>query len=155
MKKNGRELFGKGFTLIELMVVSAVMAVIAALAYPSYQESVRKTRRAEGRAALMQLLQQEERYYSQNTTYIAFGSTSSDADEAKFRWYSGESAKVSAYEISAAACEGETVQTCVLLTAKPGTQKVNQNHTDPACGNLMLSSTGEKKVSGSAIDCWQ
>src|SRR4051812_18901770 len=81
-----------GFTLIEVMITVAIVSILASIAYPSYQESVRKAKRTEGRAALMQLLQQEERYYSQHNSYIAFSSSSSDADAKKFKWFSGESA---------------------------------------------------------------
>jgi len=145
----------QGFTLIEVMVVVAIIGILATIVYPTYQESVRKARRAEGRAALMQLMQQEERYYSQNTSYIGFSSASSDANEVKFKWFSGDSAPASSYEISAAACSDDVIQNCVLLTAQPGTSNVNKGHTDTACGNLMLSSTGAKTASGNATNCWQ
>ena len=62
----------KGFTLVELMIVVAIVAILAAIAYPSYAESVRKGRRAEARAALTELLQQQERFMTQNNTYRAF-----------------------------------------------------------------------------------
>lgn len=144
----------QAFTLIEVLTVMAIVAVLASIAYPSYQESVRKTRRAEARAMMMQLMQQQERFYSQNTRYVAFSSQSSTVEGKKFKWYSGDSAASSAYEISGAACDGDTIENCVLLTAKPGTSKVNKSHKDPACGNLMLTSTGVKSASGNAARCW-
>jgi type IV pilus assembly protein PilE len=144
----------RGFTLIEVMVVVVVVAILATVAYPSYQQSVRKARRAEGRAALMQLMQQQERYYSQSTSYITFSSTSTDPNAKKFKWFSGDNAAASSYEISGAACPSDVIQNCVLLVAKPGTAKVNSAHTDSACGDLMLSSTGEKTAAGSATNCW-
>ncbi|MEO8600005.1 MAG: type IV pilin protein, partial [bacterium] len=64
----------KGFTLIELMIVVAVIGILAAVAYPSYQDSIIKTKRAEGRAALMAAMQQQERYYTQNNAYFPFTS---------------------------------------------------------------------------------
>jgi type IV pilus assembly protein PilE len=140
----------RGFSLIELMIVMAIVAILAGVTYPSYRESVRKAKRAEGRAALTQLMQQQERYYSQRSSYIAFSSSSVDANETQFKWYSAESAKKSAYEISGAACAGEGIDNCIVLTATPGTSKVDSGYTDLKCGALTLSSTGRKSPDG----CW-
>ncbi len=142
----------RGFTLIELLVAMVIIAILAAVALPSYQESVLKAKRAEGRAALMRTMQQQERYYSQKTSYIAFSSDSIDENAQKFRWFSGDNAASSAYEISAMACDGKDIRDCVKLTAWPGTQKVSRNHRDPVCGNLVLTSEGEK--SAGADHCW-
>ncbi len=59
----------RGFTLVELMVVVAIAAVLASIALPNYMESVRKSRRADARAALQELAQQLEAYYARNGTY--------------------------------------------------------------------------------------
>ncbi len=59
----------KGFTLIELMVVVTIVAILAALAYPSYQEQVRKSRRADATAALMKTAQVLERCYTEFHKY--------------------------------------------------------------------------------------
>jgi type IV pilus assembly protein PilE len=144
-----------GFTLVELLTVVAVMAILAAIAYPSYRSAVLKTKRTEGRAALMRLMQQEEGYYSQNTSYIAFSSASTDEEAKKFRWYSGDAQRASAYEISAEACAEETLRNCVKLVATPGTGKVDSSFQDKECGKLTLTSTGIKSASGSATDCWK
>jgi prepilin-type N-terminal cleavage/methylation domain-containing protein len=53
----------KGFTLIELMIAVVVIAILAAIAYPSYQDSVRKSRRADAKSALMEHAQFMERTY--------------------------------------------------------------------------------------------
>lgn len=58
-----------GFTLIELMVVVAVLAILASIAYPLYTEQARKGRRVEGRDALLAIAQAEERYYTVNGAY--------------------------------------------------------------------------------------
>lgn len=63
MKKNG-------FTLIELMIVVVILGILAAIAYPSYQEQVRQTRRANAQANLMELASYMERYYTENFTYV-------------------------------------------------------------------------------------
>lgn len=60
----------RGFTLIELMVVVAIIGVLAGLAFPSYQKSMRKTNRSDAKATLTSLGQVLERCYTQNFTYV-------------------------------------------------------------------------------------
>ncbi|RBA23938.1 type IV pilin protein [Herminiimonas fonticola] len=142
----------RGFTMIELMITLLILAILAVVAFPSYQESVLKTRRTEGRAALMKAMQQQERYYSLHTTYLAFSSMSTDLNEKRFNWFSGENAQASFYEISAQSCKDKTLRECVLLKAEPGTSKVNAKYRDPKCGKLTLASSGEKTAE--ADGCW-
>jgi type IV pilus assembly protein PilE len=145
----------RGFTLTEVMFAIAIVAIVAALAYPAYQNAVRKARRAEARATLWQVMEQEERFYTQNAHYVAFSAESNGADEKSFSWYSGSSPSASAYEIAGEACSGDTIANCVLLTARPGTRRVNAAYSDPECGVLTLSSSGAKGASGDIDRCWQ
>ena len=63
----------KGFTLIELMITVAIVALLATIAVPSYMNSVRKSKRAEAKTCLLEAAQKEERYYYQNgNTYGDF-----------------------------------------------------------------------------------
>jgi type IV pilus assembly protein PilE len=58
-----------GFTLIEIMVVVAIVAIIASIALPSYQQSVRKSRRADAVLALQQIQVEQEKLRAECTSY--------------------------------------------------------------------------------------
>ena len=58
-----------GFTLIELMIVVVVVAILSAVAFPSYVEAVRKSRRSEAKTALLDLAARQERYFTTHNAY--------------------------------------------------------------------------------------
>lgn len=58
-----------GFTLVEVLVVVAIIGILAAIAYPSYLNSVRKSNRASARALMMEVAQRQATYYSENASY--------------------------------------------------------------------------------------
>lgn len=60
---------GRGFTLVELMITLVVVSVLAAIAFPSYQSSVRKARRSDAFDAAVAVQQAQERFRSNNTSY--------------------------------------------------------------------------------------
>ena len=60
---------GRGFSLIELMVVVAILGTLAMIAYPSYRNQVERARRADAQAVLMQAAQYMERVYTENGVY--------------------------------------------------------------------------------------
>src|SRR5690606_34836704 len=61
----------RGLTLIEILVVLAIVAILASLALPGYESYVRKTHRADARAALMGVLQDQERLRANCSTYAS------------------------------------------------------------------------------------
>jgi type IV pilus assembly protein PilE len=60
----------RGFTLIELMITVAVVAILAAVALPAFNNQIRKSRRTEARTTLLDLAARAERMYSANNSYL-------------------------------------------------------------------------------------
>lgn len=58
-----------GFTLMEVMITVSIIAILAAITFPSFQDSLRKSRRTDGKNALTQAAANMERFYAQNNTY--------------------------------------------------------------------------------------
>lgn len=150
----------RGFTLIELMITVAIVGLLASLAYPAYTDSVLKGRRAEGRSALMGLLQQQERYLTQTGCYLTFSAgatgnngTNCASTTAAIPFQTKSSSGNPAYLLSAAVCTNASGamarNECVLLSAEP-------RGTDAAAGTLTLMSTGAKSCSGNNPSiCWR
>jgi type IV pilus assembly protein PilE len=59
----------RGVTLLELMIVVVIVGILAAVAYPSYRDSVDRAKRNEAKALLLEIAQNQERYYLQNNSY--------------------------------------------------------------------------------------
>lgn len=143
-----------GFTLAELLVTMVIVLILAAIALPAYTSFIIKARRVEGQAALLEAMLQQERYYTQHQTYLAFSSASTGANEQAFHWWSGKVAADSAYELSGRACPGIALDRCIELRAEPGTALVNASFRDPDCATLVLTSAGESYATGTLPRCW-
>jgi type IV pilus assembly protein PilE len=150
--RNRRAQPQSAFTLIEVMLVLLIVSLLSVFAYPSYREVKLKTARAEGRAALMQLMQQQERHYSLHRGYRRF---SAGDDAAPFRRYSGATERAGAYRLEASFCPRQNdTQDCILLRAVPA-----PGFSDPHCGVLTLASDGSQGAAGntgadSPPGCW-
>lgn len=150
-----------GFTLMELMITVAIVALLASIAYPAYTGAVLKGKRAEGRAALVQLMQDQERHLTQTGSYMKFdagatgsngtiqaGSSEVSGRPIPFKTRSADSN--SAYQLSATTCSSALkLNECVLLSAVPV-------GADPEAGTLTISSAGQKSCSGTKpAVCWK
>jgi type IV pilus assembly protein PilE len=129
----------RGFTLIELMIVVAVVAIIAAIAIPNYNEAVRKSRRGQAKADIAEYAQMAERFHTINNTYVGFGLPFPVSPR------EGGTAR---YTL---AIDPQT-QNTFTITA---TVAAGGGQDQDECGNLGISSTGAKTHSkGTLVRCW-
>lgn len=131
-----------GFTLIELMIVVAIIGILAAIAYPAYQDQVRKSKRSDGQVALLDMMAKQERYYTDNNTYTATLTNLGYTVDADGNADSPEAD----YKLSAGTCASGTIAVCIELTATGQGDQVN----DGSCGTLTINSRNVK----SPAACW-
>jgi type IV pilus assembly protein PilE len=136
----------RGFTLIEVMIVVAIIGILAAIAYPSYDEYVKRGNRTEGQAFLSDVAARQERYFSQNNTYVT---TNASLGKLYGNSVTAQESPTDKYAITVAA--GGANDGGYLLTA-------TQQFGDTKCGNLTLNALGEKGRTGSdktVDECWR
>jgi type IV pilus assembly protein PilE len=135
----------RGFSLIELMIVLAIIAVLAAIAVPMWGRYTYRSRRVDGQNLLMSVAQAEERYYTDHNTYpltaTSLGFSIIDPTSAN-GYYVLESITLPS---SASAGQGYTA------TAEPQGAQVGDD-----CGKLSIDNTGSKAYSGNTDNgnCW-
>jgi type IV pilus assembly protein PilE len=135
----------KGFTLIEVMIVVVIIGIIAAIGYPSYQEHVRKARRADAQTSLLELSQFMERYYTSNGRYLKADNTAPDLPFTEAPKDGG----TKVYDLSFT--DTPTANAYTLRAVPKGSM------SSDLCGTLTISNTGAKgqKAGATAEQCWR
>jgi type IV pilus assembly protein PilE len=131
-----------GFTLVELMIVVAIVAILAAVAYPSYRGFVMRGNRSDGKTVLMRMAQNMERYFTVNNIYVG-ATLASDPPAATDVWGSTVSPD-GFYTLSLNPAPTATQYT--LQAVARGTQV-----QDTQCATLTLNEAGVK----TPAECWR
>lgn len=130
----------RGFTLIEMMIVVVILAILAAIALPSYQKYVLRSHRAEGQALLSEAAARQERYFAQNNSYA------SSAAALNMTSY------VASLQYYGLAISNVGASTYTLTATATGSQA-----RDSECLTLTLDQAGTRGATGTgtASSCWQ
>lgn len=141
----------RGFTLIEVMIVVAIIGVIAAIAFPSYQDGVQKSRRSTAQGDLQQLRQAMERHFTKsNFSYLGAATAGANTGAPDPTTFGSTTSPLEGgqpyYNLTLNAPNANSY----TLTATPIGGQIN----DP-CGALTLTNTGLRASLGAGTNCWE
>ena len=140
-----------GVTLMEMMIVVAVISILAAVVYPSYTDYVVRSNRAVGKSALLEVAARQEQYFANNAGY--------GSGTAKLGY-------PSAYYVDRKGGQGTSTTGIYLVSVANVTSAPIRDYTltatrqnfqtrDTECGNLTLNHLGVKNQTGSGERCWE
>lgn len=130
-----------GFTLIELVVAIAIVAILASIAYPSYLDSVRKGRRTDAMSALLKVQLDEERWRASNSAYTT--------DLTDLGWSSNPSTSPDGYYTIAT-----TAADATTFTATATTTTKNGQNGDTYCSVFAINQDGPDLTNTTNDSCW-
>ncbi|MBL4729212.1 MAG: type IV pilin protein [Gammaproteobacteria bacterium] len=136
-----------GFTLLELLVVVAIIGILSSIALPAYQNSVLRSARAEAKTELLIVASDQERHFSNFNTYVDDATPLITPVVAS----RDRTTQNGFYTISVAACGGGAITNCFLATAT-----AQNAQTADACTTLTIANTGARGATGATTnECWQ
>jgi type IV pilus assembly protein PilE len=139
IKRNNKYIASFGFTLIELMIALAIIAILTAIAYPSYEDSVRQARRADAQADIVQYSAFAERIFTEVNNYRRTNAqTLVDVPNTNFYAYT--------VNFTPAAPNPATQFT---ITATPLGGQIGDG-----CGRMTLDQAGTRTITGAQVGCW-
>lgn len=141
----------RGVTLIELMIVVVIVAILSAIAYPSYTNYVVNSKRTAATSALLQIADRQQQFFMDNKTYaddltdLGFGANPFVVtDEGRSTVASNKNA---VYTIALS----NVATTTYTITATPLHAQLAR---DKKCGNLTLDQAGSRGSGTGGDGCW-
>jgi type IV pilus assembly protein PilE len=154
----------QGFTLIELMVVVAIVGILAAIAIPSYQDSVSKSRRADAEVALLGLANAMERHFTETNSYCDAGGAGGANTCFGGAVDNGvNESGIPLGSIYAAPADTTVNYTITIFAATANSFTLNATpinaQANDICGTLIIDNIGAKNIANAAPqvnvgDCW-
>jgi len=148
-----------GFTLMEILIVVIIVGILAMIILPSYQESMRKARRADAKAGLLAAANRQESFMLDRGTYsldmmeLGFEKDPMRTEEGH---YTVDAAEEDSDAFDKACPDDATIATCYVLIATPVAGGAQAE--DARCASLILDSTGQKSAKNAdgsaAAECW-
>ena len=141
----------QGFTLLELMIVVAIVSMIAAFAYPSYMQYVVNTKRTAASSSLLQISDRQQQFFMDNKRY---------ADDLTDLGFAANPLVLSDVGEPVAAGDGDAVYSVSLSNIAATTFTITaaplhgQLSRDTDCGSLTLTQAGARGNSAGGDDCW-
>jgi type IV pilus assembly protein PilE len=146
-------LTGRGFTLIEMMIVVAIVGILAAIAYPSYAEQIAKGKRAQAKVQLLAAQQWMERFYSENYRYDKNSANTATDDDSQFK---------ARFTTSPPPGEGSAVYNIALVTPLArdtytirATRITGTAMATDKCGDFTIDSMGRKSFASGTYNSTQ
>jgi type IV pilus assembly protein PilE len=153
----------KGFTLIEVMITIAIIAILGSIALPSYTSYIARAKRADARTQLLQAAQFMQRFYAANDQYLqdrasngVLGSGVGMPDNLRVSPADGTALyQLNTAIASAGSYTASVTTTAYTLTMAPIT---GRSMAADACGMFSITSTGIRGVVGATKtrdECWK